>query len=193
MIVCKDSKGYIQVPCVWLVLQACPIAVIKKKSSEYRWFLASYFQRANVQSRGSLQRIFHHERSSSFYPLTLIVKRPFQLHQLACPVRDNILCVRRLEMAPDTIKMAETIIVIPCCAGKSRQPNSTIPFCYVHTKLQSFSNWRDHNRKLESVCPRYKMPEKHNGNANLLQFTPKWPLEKSIPQLQSSLEQHTDY
>ena len=82
-------------------------------------------------------------------------------------IRDNILRVRGLETAPDTIKMADTIIFMPCCAGKSRQPNSTIPFRYVQTKLQSFSNWGNHNRKLESVCPRYKMPEKHNGYANL--------------------------
>ena len=104
-------------------------------------------------------------------------------------IRDNILRVRGLETAPDTIKMAEIIIVMPCCDGKSRQPNSTIPFRYVQTKLQSFSNWGNHNRKLESVCPRYKMPEKHNGYATGLPlFTPKWPLEKPIPQLQSSFE-----
>ena len=59
--------------------------------------------------------------------------------------------------------MAETIIVMPCCAGKSRQPNSTIPFRYVQTKVQSFSNWGNHNRKLESVCRRYKMPENTTG------------------------------
>ena len=87
--------------------------------------------------------------------------------QAVYSARDNILHVRGLETAPDTIKMAETIIIMPCCAGKSRQPNSTIPFRYVQTKLQSFSNWGNHNRKLESVCPRYKMPEKHNGYANL--------------------------
>ena len=34
--------------------------------------------------------------------------------------RDNILRVRGLETAPGTIKMAETIIIMPCCAGKSR-------------------------------------------------------------------------
>ena len=79
----------------------------------------------------------------------------------------NILRIRGLETAPNTIKMAETIIIMPCCAGKSRQPNSTIPFCYVQTKLQSFSNWGNHNRKLELVCPRYKMPEKHTMYANL--------------------------
>ena len=44
-------------------------------------------------------------------------------------IRDNILRVHGLEMAPVTIKMVETIIVMPCCVGKSRQPNSTIPFC----------------------------------------------------------------
>ena len=81
--------------------------------------------------------------------------------------RDNILRVRGLETAPDTIKMAETIIVMPCCVGKSRQPNSTIPFCYVQTKLKSFSNWGNHNRKLELVCPRYNIPEKHTRYANL--------------------------
>ena len=100
------------------------------------------------------------------------------VHKISCPPTT----------APDTIKMAETIIVMPCCSGKSRQPNSTIPFCYVQTKLQSFSNWGNHNIKLESVCPRYKMPEKHNGYANLPLFTSKWPLEKPIPQLQSSFE-----
>ena len=66
-------------------------------------------------------------------------------------INNIILRVRGLETAPDTIKMAATIIVMPCCAGKSRQPNSTIPFRYVQTKLQSFSNWGNHNRKLESV------------------------------------------
>ena len=32
LIVCMDGKGYIQVtiPCVWLVLQACPLSVIKQ-------------------------------------------------------------------------------------------------------------------------------------------------------------------
>ena len=104
-------------------------------------------------------------------------------------IKDNILRVHGLETAPVTIKMVETIIVMPCCVGKSRQPNSTIPFCYVQTKLQSFSNWGNHNIKLESVCPRYKMPEKHNGYANSVPlFTSKWPLEKPIPQLQSSFE-----
>ena len=51
--------------------------------------------------------------------------------RLDAAIRDNILRVCGLETAPDTIKMAETIIVMPCCAGKSRQPNSTIPFHYV--------------------------------------------------------------
>ena len=45
--------------------------------------------------------------------------------------RDNILRVRGLETAPDTTKVPKTIIVMPCCAGKSRQPNSTKTFCYV--------------------------------------------------------------
>ena len=51
-------------------------------------------------------------------------------------LRDNILRVRGLETAPDTTKMHKTIIVMPCFAGKSRQPNSTKTFCYVQTKLQ---------------------------------------------------------
>ena len=72
--------------------------------------------------------------------------------------RVNILCVHGLEMAPDTTKVHKTIIVIPCCASKSWQPHSTKPFCYMQTKLQSFSN---HNRKPDSVCPRYKMSENH--------------------------------
>ena len=60
-----------------------------------------------------------------------------------------MLRVRGLETAPDTIKMAETIIVMPCCAGKSWQPNSTIPFHYVQTKLQSFSNLGESQQKAE--------------------------------------------
>ena len=87
--------------------------------------------------------------------------------------RDNILCVRGLETAPDTTKVHKTIIVILCCAGKSRQPNSTKPFCCVQTKLKSFSNWENHNRKLESVCPRYKRSENHNWYARLSQFFTK--------------------
>ena len=39
--------------------------------------------------------------------------------------------------------------------------NSTKLSCYVQTKLQSFSNWENQNRKLESVCPRYKITENH--------------------------------
>ena len=84
-------------------------------------------------------------------------KGPWAVHITSCSdgggrifvTRDNILRVRGLETAPDTIKMAETVIVMSCCVGKSRQPNSTIPFRYVQTKLQSFSNWGNHNRKLE--------------------------------------------
>ena len=53
-------------------------------------------------------------------------------------------------MASDTTKEHKTIIM-PRCAGKSRQLNSTWPFCYMQTKLQSFSNREKHNRKLESV------------------------------------------
>ena len=46
----------------------------------------------------------------------------------------------------------------------------------MQTKLQSFSNWGDHNRKLESVCPRYKMPENHTWYA---WFYTKCPLKLS--------------
>ena len=102
--------------------------------------------------------------------------------------RDNILHVRGLETAPDTTKVHKTIIVMPCCAGRSRQPNSTKPFCYVQTKLQSFSNWENHNRKLESVCPRYKTSENHTRYTRLSQLFTKWPLEKLIQQLQGRLE-----
>ena len=64
--------------------------------------------------------------------------------------RVNLLRVRGLETAPDTTKVHKTIIVMPyCCAGKSQQPNSTKPFCYVQTKLQSFSNWENDNSKLD--------------------------------------------
>ena len=105
-----------------------------------------------------------------------------------CMARDNILRVRGLETALDTTKVHKTIIVMPCCAGKSRQPDSTKPFCYVQTKVQSFSNWENHNRNLESVCPRYKRSENHNRYARLSQFFTKWPLEKPIQQLQSRLE-----
>ena len=55
---------------------------------------------------------------------------------------------------------------LPCCASKSRQPNSSKPFGYEQTKLQSFSNWENHKRKLGLVCPRYKMPENHTRPAS---------------------------
>ena len=117
-----------------------------------------------------------------------LVERPRRLEVDLSQSRDNILRVRGLETAPDTTKVHKTIIVILCCAGKSRQPNSTKPFCCVQTKLKSFSNWENHNRKLESVCPRYKRSENHNWYARLSQFFTKWPLEKPIQQLQSRLE-----
>ena len=89
---------------------------------------------------------------------------------------DNILRVCGLEMTLDTTKVHKAIIVMPCCAGKSRQPNSIRSFCYVQNKLH-FSNWENHNRKLESVCLRYKMSENHTWYTHLLQFFTKWPLE----------------
>ena len=44
--------------------------------------------------------------------------------------------------------------------------NQTVLY-YVQTKLQSFSNGGYHNRKLESVCPRKKIPENNIGYAKL--------------------------
>ena len=95
-------------------------------------------------------------------------------HHGMAVVRDNILRLRGLEMAPDTTKVHKTIITMHCCAGKS---NSTKTFCYVQTKLQSFSNRENRNRKLEPVCSRYKMSKNHTWYARLLQFFTKWPLE----------------
>ena len=80
-------------------------------------------------------------------------------------------------MALDTTKVPETIIVMLLLCWQisaTKQYKASLP--YVQTKLQSFSNWGYHNRKLESVCPRYKMPENHTWYA---WFYTKCPLELS--------------
>ena len=66
--------------------------------------------------------------------------------------KDNVLHICGLEMAPDTTEVHKTIILL--CWQISASKLS----CYVQTKVQSLSYWENHNRKLESVCPRYKWP-----------------------------------
>ena len=74
-----------------------------------------------------------------------------------------------LETAPDTTKFSETIIAMLLLCWQisaTKQYEAFLP--YVQTKLQSFLNWEDHNRKLEQICPSYKMPE---NRTYLLYFT----------------------
>ena len=61
-----------------------------------------------------------------------------------CWGRDNILRVhvRGLEMAPDTTIVHKTIIVMPCCAGKSRQPNSAKTFAICRLNYNDFQTGR---------------------------------------------------
>ena len=65
--------------------------------------------------------------------------------------RDNILRVRLLDTALDTTKVHKTITVV-----LANLSNQTVLSHF--TKLQSSSNW-----KLESVRPKYKMPENQHA------------------------------
>ena len=50
-------------------------------------------------------------------------------------------------------KSQQTIIIKPCCAGKSWQPNGTKHFAMCRL---NYNHFQIGNRKLESVCLRYK-------------------------------------
>ena len=75
-----------------------------------------------------------------------MVLRNYPVDQVMCLCwgRDNILRVhvRGLETAPDTTKVHKTIIVMPCCAGKSRQPNSTKTFAICRLNYNDFQTGR---------------------------------------------------
>ena len=82
-----------------------------------------------------MQMLHHHRVSLSKHHIA---------DYIAGHSRDNILRVRLLDTALDTTKLHKTITVV-----LANLSNQTILSHF--TKLQSSSNWENHNRKLESA------------------------------------------
>ena len=94
------------------------------------------------------RQMLHHHRVS--------LTKQHIAHFIGGHSRDNILRVCLLDTALDTTKVHKTITVV-----LANLSNQTVLSHF--TKLQSSSNWENHNRKLGLVCPKYKMSENQHA------------------------------